>query len=315
MAKPAAVATSIEDVRKILADTYRRATGRELPPERLEAALAQLMAVLTTNAQFFAMLMAGVDGLANSRDMVREMILGTYHQLTGREIAGEPLEAAVAEAVTRLQAQQAELQKSMLEQQQSVMRLHEEFVRSQQSAFGVIHAYCTSLAARLAKRQFGSGDAQGAPDEARAKPAGQQHRVVLQARAGAVGGNPCRIDMAAIHTPYIQDITAEPIPFNAAVDMFEPAKAYAEGGPIPQGKTLVIRKIAYRGVAKGDSNGPGRLVVVAGGTGIVSRSGSADPVSGTWEGEIAVKPGQEDSVYLEVSNSSAGEAVMDGVFR
>ncbi len=139
--------------------------------------------------------------------------------------------------------------------------------------------------------------------------------VFLQVRSGAGGGNPNRIDMVGDRTAYVGEVVADPIEFARVTDLHERSKAYAKGGFIPAGKVFVIEQVTYRGFADGDSNGHGEFIVHAGPETIVSREDEGKEISATWEGRIRVLPGQESTVYVEVANSSAGEARFDGRFE
>jgi hypothetical protein len=77
----------------------------------------------------------------------------------------------------------------------------------------------------------------------------------------------------------------------------------------------VIEKISYQGTAAGDSNGRGEFLLSAGGTRIAHYPEVPLPFKEVWQGSIAIHSGEEDSVFLEVANSSTGDVLIEGRFE
>ena len=143
----------------------------------------------------------------------------------------------------------------------------------------------------------------------------QQPEVLLQIRSGAGGGNPNRIDMAGRTSVYVDKSMKSEIVFNPSVDIDEPSQAFFRGGFIPQDKIFVVKKVEFVGVAKGDSNGHGEFKVKLGRQEIAKLYDDPKAATNVWHGEFEVSPGQEDSVMIEVANSSAGQAKFTGEFK
>ncbi len=100
-----------------------------------------------------------------------------------------------------------------------------------------------------------------------------------------------------------------PLDLDAPIDPFAQGVAYCEGGTVPPGFVFVVTQVDYRGFASG---GTGRFAVMVGGERIVDERD--DEISGTWHGRIEIPAGAEKLTRLEVRNSSAGEAILRGVF-
>ena len=141
-----------------------------------------------------------------------------------------------------------------------------------------------------------------------------QPNAVLQVRAGAGGGNPNRIDLSGKKSIYIRRISDEQLSFDKPVRMKERAVAFYDGGLIPKNKVFVVTQVTYAGTAAGDTNGPGEFLVSIGGTKIVHERNKPGPIRGQWQGRIEIAPGQENTVYLEVANSSTGNVKIHGRF-
>lgn len=139
--------------------------------------------------------------------------------------------------------------------------------------------------------------------QARKGASGGWYRVKLDGAVNPSDGNPDRLDALA----------AAPLDLHAPLDASDRGTAYCEGGLVPENQAFVVTQVDYRGFVRGDSHGPGRFAIVVGGEHIVERKG-AEPISGTWRGRIEVPAFLERSTYLEVDNSSAGEAILRGVF-
>lgn len=156
-------------------------------------------------------------------------------------------------------------------------------------------------------------------EQARARQEGPldlvEPRIVLQARCGAVGGNPCRIDIGRGRSAYFDRVGSELLALDGPIDSHEPALACCLGGRIPAGKRLVITGVTWRGEAHGDSNGRGGFRVQLGDLELVEVESTTEPIRGEWRGRAEFVRGQEDRVFLQISNSSVGEAVFTGVFE
>jgi hypothetical protein len=137
-------------------------------------------------------------------------------------------------------------------------------------------------------------------------------RIVLQLRSGADGGNPNRIDMAGHTTAYVDSVSTTALKFDTAPKMDDRSVAYFDGGQVPRGKCLIIRSITYSGTAKGDTNGPGQLIVHVGKIEIVNKRDVPEIGKTKWEGRVEIRHGQESLVYLEVANSSSADVLMEG---
>jgi hypothetical protein len=138
------------------------------------------------------------------------------------------------------------------------------------------------------------------------------HRVELQIRSGAGGGNPNRIDMNGETSIYVRRFSQSPLDMDAPVSMGDESVAYCSDGRIPDGVTFVVTDVEYRGTSVGDTNGPGEFKLVVGGNVLAHSSSSHLPIRGTWRGRIEVTRDQMQDVYLEVRNSSTGSVVIEG---
>jgi RNA polymerase sigma-70 factor (ECF subfamily) len=140
-------------------------------------------------------------------------------------------------------------------------------------------------------------------------------RVVLQARVGAIGGNPCRIDFASRARNYFRRISTTPLDLSTPVATQDTPVAYREGGTIPKGMKFVVTNVTWTGVARGDNNGHGKFRVQLGEFELVDVRPSDQPIAGSWKGRVELVSGDEANAYLEVSNSSMGEVVFTGTFE
>ncbi len=138
------------------------------------------------------------------------------------------------------------------------------------------------------------------------------HEVVLQVRSGAGGGNPNRIDMNGSTTPYVKRFSATPIDLATPVSMGDESVAYCTDGRLKVGQVFVVTEVAYQGTSRGDSNGHGEFKVVVGGETLAHSQSTHLPTGGTWRGRIEIRPVQQANVFLEVANSSMGEARIRG---
>ncbi len=82
---------------------------------------------------------------------------------------------------------------------------------------------------------------------------------------------------------------------------------------------FLLTSVEYEGYAAGDTNGPGHFELRVGGAEIAQiarRSVREEPpgtVKDTWRGRRAIKPEEFRETYLEVSNSSQGQARIRGM--
>jgi RNA polymerase sigma-70 factor (ECF subfamily) len=152
-------------------------------------------------------------------------------------------------------------------------------------------------------------------EEVRAQRELRAPRVWLQVRTGARGGNPNRIDMSGNAMSYIQRIEGWPLDVTSHVDSKEESRAYVEGGFVPQSRVFVVTRVTYSGSARGDSNGPGGFRLVLGGQALADHKSTDELIQGVWNGNIEIAPGAERDTYLELRNSSAGEAVFEGHWK
>ncbi len=142
-----------------------------------------------------------------------------------------------------------------------------------------------------------------------------QPRVVLQARSGAGGGNPNRVDMRGKTSLYVDHVEAAPLDFAVPPDPGDDSRVYFEGGEIPAGRVFVVAGATWQGSSVGDSNGHGELKLVVAGEVLVEESDSAAPHSGTWSGALRIVPGEESRTFLEIANTSSGDVLLSGYFE
>ncbi len=146
----------------------------------------------------------------------------------------------------------------------------------------------------------------------RGGPFSEPH-VLLSVRSGAGGGNPNRIDMLGGKSIYVREVTHVPLVWDPFVEINETSRAYVHGNPVPAGKVFVITSVTWRGVAAGDSNGRGEVVIRAGDKELAKWRDDGRPRKGAFAGRILIRPGDESKVNVEVANSSHVEALFEGV--
>lgn len=151
--------------------------------------------------------------------------------------------------------------------------------------------------------------------EARAQHELARPRVWLQLRSGANGGNPNRIDMSGCAIGYVKRIESWPLDVVSSVETKEASRAYVEGGFVPADRVFVVTRVTYSGSAHGDSNGAGGFRLVLGGQTLANHESTQEPIGGEWNGNLELAPGAERDTYLEVRNSSAGEALFEGHWK
>lgn len=140
-------------------------------------------------------------------------------------------------------------------------------------------------------------------------------RVVLQARAGAGGGNPNRIDLSGKKNAYVERVESQPLDLATPPLTRDPSLVYCEGGRVPTGQAFVITRATWSGTTKGDSNGPGGLKLVIAGKVIALAEEGEEPVYGAWNGRLVVRPGEESQTFLEIRNSSTADVLLTGYFE
>ncbi len=143
----------------------------------------------------------------------------------------------------------------------------------------------------------------------------RQPRVVLQARTGAIGGNPCRIDIGRGHSQYFDRVSRDPIALPTPIGIHDDSIAHCGGGLIPDDVMLVIDSVTWSGEAHGDGNGRGCFHVQLGDHELVKVEKSDTPIVGAWTGRVELVRGEEDRAFFEISNSSQGEVVFSGRFE
>lgn len=142
----------------------------------------------------------------------------------------------------------------------------------------------------------------------------REPKVTLQARTGAIGGNPCRVDVAGTASAYIRDESETPLALTPP-DQRDDPKSFTRGGTVPAGMKFVITRATWWGAASGDGNGSGRLRAQIGDVELVNVAKTDGIVRGDWTGRVEIVTDEEDRVFLEVSNSSYGELVLEGTFE
>lgn len=139
-------------------------------------------------------------------------------------------------------------------------------------------------------------------------------RVLLQARMGAGGGNINKIHMNG-KLQRVDKLARAPLELWSRIEPGEPSRAYFEGGWIPEGSLFHVRRVTWLGLVPGDGNRGGLFTVVVGGEVLVEQETASDEIAGTWTGDIALAPGDEQRTYLGIANSSAGEARLEGTLE
>ena len=143
----------------------------------------------------------------------------------------------------------------------------------------------------------------------------EEPRALLQARAGAVGGNPVRVTLLGRGSNAVRRLVPNPISTSRTPHMKDEAIGYCGGGRIPPGKVWVVTRISYEGNAAGDTNGPGEFLLQVGETVLARSTRDEKVVKGVWEGRLELHPGQEREVFLQIRNSSTGSATFEGTFE
>jgi hypothetical protein len=113
----------------------------------------------------------------------------------------------------------------------------------------------------------------------------------------------------------VKRLVTEPLDLGLPVGTKEDVLAFAEGGFVPEGRTFVVTHVTYQGSARGDSNGPGGFQLVVAGQSLASIESTDQPIAGAWDGSVEIAPGDERETFLEVRNSSTGEALIEGHWK
>lgn len=136
--------------------------------------------------------------------------------------------------------------------------------------------------------------------------------VRIQLRGGACGGNPNQVFIDGSKNVYVREVVASPLDLDGEIDIQEPHRAWVDGGLIPRGKSWRVRRIDYSASTVGDSNGPGGFRIELGGVEVVNAETSNFATTGTWTGEIVLKPGDEVNSFVEIRNSSQCDVTITG---
>jgi hypothetical protein len=153
------------------------------------------------------------------------------------------------------------------------------------------------------------------PEAADPGPALTTPRVVLQARSGAGGGNPNRIDLRGRTSLYVDRLSERPLDFSLPPAVKDESVAYFEGGSLPERRVFVVTAARWSGSCAGDSNGDGELKLVVAGEELLQVENSPELQRGQWSGRLRVLPGEESRTYLEIANTSAGDVLLTGYFE
>lgn len=148
------------------------------------------------------------------------------------------------------------------------------------------------------------------------RPAGSELEsglVHIQLQAGGVGGNPCRAFMNRKVDACVDSVSPDPLDLEDGLAPEGNATAYISGGFIPEGKVWILRSVEYAGFNRGDKNGDGQFVVGVCGKQLAVRKPRSGEFKDVWKGRMVVRPGQEDTVFAEISNSSTCDVKFRGI--
>ena len=153
----------------------------------------------------------------------------------------------------------------------------------------------------------------------------------LQVLADHGGGNPHTASLDGTHNGYIRTISQRSV-WDDSIELRRARESATFGsniGLVPPGKVLRIRRIDWRARFGGFSS-HSQFAVQAGGLEIVALAGPKlvgeeeakrreqaravveESRSGTWTGEVLVRPGEESQTSITCSYYVLGEAVFDG---
>ncbi len=139
--------------------------------------------------------------------------------------------------------------------------------------------------------------------------------VRIQIRGGAGGGNPNRAFFDGTTNARVDRIAAAPFDTQSPVKISESHRAWIEGGLIPYGKVWVVTRVDYDGTCKGDSNGHGEILVRIGGQEVIKFKNKTQRETGSWEGQITLRPGEEEKCFVQIANSSSVNVIVRGYFK
>lgn len=140
----------------------------------------------------------------------------------------------------------------------------------------------------------------------------QSANVVLRARSGAIGGNPCKLYLSREHNGYLHDVRTEPFDVTTPIDSHDEPMGYCSGGLIPPDRKFVVTSVTWTGEAHGDSNGSGLFHVQLDDLELVRITEPKDAIRGSWNGRVELLSGQEQRLFFAISNSSQGEVTVHG---
>lgn len=144
-------------------------------------------------------------------------------------------------------------------------------------------------------------------------PSLQTGRVVLQLRAGALGGGRCGVCVSGRSCARVDEISTERLDMEGEVGIDESARAFVHGGCIPEGKVWILRRVEYSGFCGEDSNGIGPFVLRAVGRDLAQAKPGSGAFKSEWKGRLVLRPGDEDRTWAEISNSSRCEITFHGI--
>lgn len=140
-------------------------------------------------------------------------------------------------------------------------------------------------------------------------------RALLQAWAGAGGGNPNRVDLGGRTSIYVDEVREAPLDLSRPPEMRDPSLVHVQGGYLAQDRVFVVTAASWRGGAPGDANGGGEVRAQVAGHVLVEVEDSDEPLVGSWSGRLRVLPGEESRTHLTVGDSSWAELVLSGHFE
>jgi len=143
----------------------------------------------------------------------------------------------------------------------------------------------------------------------------QSPNVVLRARSGAIGDNPCKLYLSREHNGYLRHVVAEPFDVTKPIGIHDERVGYCSGGMIPPDRKFVVTSVTWSGEAHGDSNGSGLFHVQLDDLELVRITEPKDGIRGSWNGRVELLPGQEQRLFFAISNSSQGEVLVFGTFE
>lgn len=91
--------------------------------------------------------------------------------------------------------------------------------------------------------------------------------------------------------------------------------AFVSGGRIPRDQQLVITRVEYGALPREDASFPGDVLISRTRSQIARFALDREPVDGVWTGALIVRPGEEESVLLDVSYARSAWARFEGHFE